>query len=96
MSKKQPPLKSTKPPLGSSLPGGFFWEKTWRDIYEESQKLYREPAPKNARVCRLRWNHAATNTALTVRAGQTKPHMHRDALSKGSSQNNYGKSEKQC
>lgn len=30
------------------------------------------------------------NTALTVRAGQTKPHMHRDALSKGSSQTIMG------
>lgn len=50
MSKKQPPLKSTKTPLGSSLSGGFFWEKTLRGTYKWFQKLYGEPAPQNTQL----------------------------------------------
>lgn len=85
MSKKQPPLKSTKPPLGFLLAGGFLWGRMIRSTCTWSQKLYGEPAPKcttpwcvqsETEPCRL-WD-----TVFNVRPGEAKPHMQRDALPK--------------
>jgi len=97
MSKKQPPLKSTKPPPGSSLSGGFFWKKEVpingpKSCTENLHQKYMAPLCMQSETesCRLR------DTVFNVRAGQAKPHMQRDALPKAHPNTIYGKSEKQC